>query len=127
MRYSFLRRSFSLAGSVEGEEGAGAAAEEEAGVAVEEVEAAGAFAVAVAAVLGFLGALAVFGAPAGVVASPAPSLPAPPPAEEEEEQEGEETEANCRRAINDDDAFEACQHPIPAAFAAPLPPWSKLL
>jgi len=118
-----LRRSFSLAGSVE--EGA---EEEEAEAEVVVAEAA-AFAVAGAAALGFLGPLEVLeAADVGAAASPAPL------SDPEAEEEGEETEANCRRgaikasgAANDDDAFEASQRPDAPAFAAPLAPWSKLL
>ena len=132
-RYSFLRRSFSLAGS-----GAEEGAEEVEVEEVVEVEEAAALAVAAVAALGFLGPRAVFdAAAAGAASSPAPLLaPAPAPAPASEDQEGEETEANCRRAIkafasgsddDDDDAFEASQRPITPAFAAPLAPWIKLM
>lgn len=122
-----MRRSFSLAGSAEEEEGA----EEEVEVVVVEVVVveAAAFAVAGAAALGFLGPRAALDAAiVGAAVSPDP-LSAPTA-----EQEGEETEANCRRAIkasgaadDNDDAFEASQRPEAPEFAAPLAPWSKLL
>ena len=135
-----MRRSFSLAGSVEGEEEGADEEEVEVEVVFGVVEAA-AFAVTGAA-LGFLGPRAVFdaavaaAAAAGTTASPDPlSAPAPAPSAdaEDEEQEGEETEVNCRRAIkafasgDGDDAIEASQRPNPPEFAAPLAPWSKLL
>jgi microcompartment protein CcmL/EutN len=135
LRYSFLRRSFSLAGS--GAEGGGEEGVEavEGAVAAAEAAAAAAFAGA----LGFLGARAVFAAIGGGVADalpPPPSSPAPTAEEEEEEEEEEETEeeteANCRLAIeaaSDDDGneIEASQRPIAPAFAALLALWSKLM
>lgn len=119
-----MRRSFSLAGSVE--EGA----EVEVEVVVVVVVEAAAFAVADAAALGFLGPRAVLDAAPAVGAAASPAPLSAPAAEEEEE----ETEANCRRAIkasgaddDDDDAFEASQRTDAPAFAAPLAPWSKLV